>query len=541
MSSPRRSSPAPRRRRADLTVRALASVLVVLVASACANSAPPPRRDVVVGLVGEPHGVFDDDPSARFLAAAVTETLVRRDDHDELVPRLAEAVPTMENGGLRLVTDDPTAPDGRLVATFRLRDAVWQDGAPITASDVRFAWEQDSVAAPGTIARWDAERIDRVDVVDARDLRVLYKNGERWDDYALAPRVLPSHRLAGASTAQLTAYAREPVHAGPFEIAAWLPGSLTLSAFKDYVMGPPGLGRIEVHFFGTRTEALDALLRGEIDMTPSPVLEADLAKTLDRFADGTRLQAYYKPAEALGVMRFGPDLKRFGDPLVRQAIELAIDRQSIVDDVFVGRARVPRTFLVPPLWAAAEEAVPLVGPDVTRARALLAQAGFVHGQFGIEQRAGERLVTTVFVASGSAARVEVARRVAGDLAALGIAADIRERPVADLAADVNAGHFDLAIVAMDASEPRLAAEAWAGLVDPWFDLLAAAAAEAPDRNEKRALYTEMQRFWATDLPALPLYQELHVDVAPQALGAVRPTAASEPLSWNAFEWSFAAR
>jgi len=542
MSSPTRSLPGRPRRRADLTTRAaLFCALALVLLPACAAPAPPPRRDLVVGLVGEPRGVFDDDPSARFLAGAVTETLVRRDDHDELVPRLAESVPTYENGGLRLVTDDPTAPEGRLVASFRLRDATWQDGEPISASDVRFAWEQDANAPAGTLERWNADRIDRVDVLGPRDLRVLYKNGERWDDYALAPRILPRHRLSGASSAQLVAFAREPVHAGPFEIAAWLPGIVTLSAFKDYVLGPPGLGRIEVHFFASRTAALDALLRGEIDMTPSPVLEADLARTLDRFADGTRLQAYYKPAEALDVLRFGPDPKRFGDPAVRQAIELAVDRQSIVDDVFVGRARVAHSFLLAPLWAADEAVAPTVAPDRERARALLAQAGFVKGQFGIQERAGDRLTTTLFVAAGSASRSEVARRVAGDLAAIGVAADVRERSTESLAADLAAGHFDLALVWADASDPREAAEQWAGLVEPWFDVLADAAVRASDRNEKRALYGEMQRMWAIDLPALPLYQELHVDVAPQALAEVRPTAGSEPLSWNAWGWSFASR
>jgi len=255
----------------------------------------------VVGLVGEPRTVFEDDPSARFVAAAVTETLVRRDEHDELVPRLAESVPTIENGGLRVVTDDAAASDGRLVATFRLREARWQDGQPITASDVRFAWEQDELAPAGTIVRWMADRIASVEVLSARDFRVLYRNGERWDDYALAPRVLPSHRLAQATAAQRAAYAREPVHAGPFAIAAWLPGSITLSAFKDYVLGPPKLGRLEIHFFSTRAAALQALLKGDIDVAPWPVLEADLAKTLDRFADGTRLLAHYVPTEAMTV------------------------------------------------------------------------------------------------------------------------------------------------------------------------------------------------------------------------------------------------
>src|SRR5207245_1091077 len=159
------------------TAVSLALILAAL-AGACATT-PPARRDVVVGLVGEPRTVFDDDPSARFVAAAVTESLVRRDEHDELVPRLAESVPTIENG-------------------------------------------------------------------------------ERRADEALAPRGRPSHRLAQAPASRRAAYAREPVHAGPFAIAAWLPGSITLSAFKDYVLGPPKLGRLEIHFFATRAAALQA-------------------------------------------------------------------------------------------------------------------------------------------------------------------------------------------------------------------------------------------------------------------------------------------
>jgi peptide/nickel transport system substrate-binding protein len=528
------------RRRADLTRRgaiSLALLLVIGVVSACATT-PPTRRDVVVGLVGEPHTVFDDDPSARFIASAVTETLVRRDAHDELVPRLAESVPTLENGGLRVVTDNADAPDGRLVATFRLRDAKWQDGVPITATDVRFAWQQDGAATLGTFARWTADRISDVQVLGLREVRVLYRNAERWDDYALAPHVMPTHRLAQATPEQRTAYAREPVHAGAFAIAAWLPGSITLSAYPGYVLGTPKLGRLEIHFFPTRAAALQALLRGDVDIAPWPVLEADLAKTLDRFADGTHLLAHYVPTETGTLLRFGSDPKRFGDPLVRKAIELTIDRQSIVDDVFVGRARVPRTYLLPPQWAATED-VPPARPDRDRARALLTEAGFSKGEFGIVERGGERMTATLGVAAGSQARIDVARRVAGDLAAIGIAVDVRERALPDLLSEVRGGKFDLALTSEEAADPQLASDRWAGLVDPWFDALASFAAQAPDRTEKRAIYAEMERIWTVALPALPLYQELRVDVAPQSLSGIQPTPSGSALSWNAFEWSFA--
>jgi ABC-type transport system substrate-binding protein len=151
------------------------------------------------------------------------------------------------------------------------------------------------------------------------------------------------------------------------------------------------------------------------------------------------------------------------------------------------------------------------------------------------------MTVTLGVAAGSQARTDVARRVAGDLAAIGIAADVRERALPDLLNEVRGGHFDLALTSEEAADPQLASERWSGLVDPWFDALAGLAAQAPDRPEKRAIYYEMERIWTAAVPALPLYQELRVDVAPRSLAGIQPTPSGSALSWNAYEWSFALR
>ena len=496
------------------------------------------RRDVVIGIVGEPASVFADDPNARLIAAAVTEQLVRRDAHDDVVARLAAAVPTFENGGLRAVTDDPAAPDGRLVATFELRAGLrWQDGEPITADDVRFAWESDRAAPSGSDARWVAERVERVEVLDAGTVRFVYRAGERWDGYATAARVLPRHLLANASAADRARYDREPVHAGPFAVAAWLPGiGITLSAFRGYALGAPAIGRLEIRFFRDRGALLDALRRGDVDVAPSPALEPDLARTLDRFADGGAIQTFYTPSEAIEVLRFGP---RFADPALRRAVELAVDRNAIVRSLFAGRALVAKSYLVPPLWAAAEGG-PVPRPDRAAASAALAAAGFTRGTFGILERAGDRLVVMLLVGSGSPARVEAARLVAGDLAAVGIAAEVRERPAAEVAAAVAAGAFDLAVGPQPAGDPQQATAAYAGIAGPWFDTLAAAAAAGPDRSEKRPLYAELARIWSAGPAGLPLYQRLLVDVAPRDLAGIQPVPAGEPLTWNVRDWRFAA-
>src|SRR5207248_2995198 len=197
-----------------------------------------------------------------------------------------------------------------------------------------------------------------------------------------------------------------------FAVAAWLPGiGVTLSAFKGYALGPPSLGRLEIKFFPDRATLLDALRRGDVDVVPSPGLEADLAGTLDRFADGTTLQTFYKQAQSLEVLRYG---RLFADPALRHAVELTVDRHRLTSALFEGRALVPRTYLVAPGWAAADAgALPALDRD--QARALLAASGYTHGSFGILEHGAQRFAVTILIAGGSVARADAARLVAGDL------------------------------------------------------------------------------------------------------------------------------
>ncbi len=490
-----------------------------------------------MGLAGEPRSVMSDEPGARVLQAAVTETLVRRDRDGEFVARLAEEVPTFANGGLRVVIDDAT-PQGRLVATFEIRaGAKWQDGAPITTGDVRFALDEDRAAPPGSERRWMADRVERIDLLDDRSVRFVYRAGERWELYPLAPRVLPAHVLANATAEKRAAYDREPMHAGPFAVAAWIAGfGMTLSAFQSYVGGTPGLGRIEVRFYLDRGSVVDALRRGEIDIAPSPAIEADLARTLDRFADGTRLQAHYTAATAVEMLRVGRR-GALAEGRVRMALLVAIDRRGLVDGLFAGRARVPRSYLVPPHPVAIDVLDP---PRLDRdgARAMLAAAGLRPGNLGVLERDGERMSITLQVAAGSQARMDAARRVAGDLATSGIAASVLERSLADVRAAVSRGDFDLALVPEPTDDPQQASERYRGSVDAWFDVLVDAASDAREQPDKRAIYGELQRLWAQALPGIPLYQQLLVDVAPRALEGVQPSPYGDPLTWNARDWRF---
>jgi peptide/nickel transport system substrate-binding protein len=508
---------------------------LVLLVAACAPPTRPPateRGEIVIGIVGDPSSLVAEDPVARAIAALVVEPLVRRSATEDLEPRLAEAVPSVENGSAEIVDDGGVT---RLVATFRLRErARWHDGAPIEAEDVRFAFDQDRTSPEGSDARAAADRIERVDVVDRRTVRVTYRPGERWDLYALAPRALPRH-LLGDEDARAR-YAGRPVHAGAYWIFERVPGRIVLVAFRDHVIDRPAIDRIVVRTFSDRTAVLSALARGEIDVAPYPALEADLARTLDRSVDGTSLQVLYTQAQAISMLRLGPS---FSEPAIRRAIALAIDRDRIARSVFAGRVRVPASYLVPPLWAAVEGTAPR-GPDGDAARASLASAGYRRGTFGTVERDGVRLAGTILVPAGSRAMEAAARSVAADLAALGLPVDVSERPLAEILDRVRRGDFELALVPEAAEDPLIATLRYRGAVSEWFDILGDAARGAQGRSEQRALYEELQRLWSTASPAVPLYQVLKVDVAPARLDGVRPAAHGAPITWNAGEWRLAA-
>lgn len=497
----------------------------------CTAAVPPPTtpRDLVVGLVDQPDSLLGDDPRGRAVAAAVIEPLVRRTATEDLEPRLAVSVPTFANGDLTLV-EDAGAPAGRLVARFRLRDgARWHDGAPIVSEDVRFAFELDRAAPVGTEARAIADRVDRIDAIDERTVRVSYRAGERWDMYALAPRAMPRHLLEGANAAARAQYASRPIHAGAYRVADRTASAIVLEAFADHVLGRPQLARIVVRTYPSRSALIGALLAGEVDVAPSPELEADLASTLDRsFGDRVR----YTQAQAVATLRFGP---RLADPAIRTAASLTIDRERISRAVFGGRARVPASYLVAPLWAATE-GTPLPRLDRTEARAILERAGSRRGTFGIAELRGDRLVVTLIVPQGSGELAEAARGIAVDLALLGIAVDVNERPAAEVEQRVLRGDFDLALVVDQADDPVLASERYQGKVSGWYDVIADAARASGERTEKRALYAEMQRMWSEAVPALPLYQVLKVDIVPLRIEGIQPAAHSVPVTWNVGDW-----
>jgi peptide/nickel transport system substrate-binding protein/oligopeptide transport system substrate-binding protein len=172
------------------------------------------------------------------------------------------------------------------------------------------------------------------------------------------------------------AFGIAPVGTGPFKFSRWEPGkSIALVRNPDYFDGPPHLrGLLFRVFQGGNVPAMyEEFRQGRLEDSPVPTTEAVRAHR------GGDYQYVKRPMFSLRHYGFNTRMKPLDDRRVRRAITAAIDRPGILDDVFMGRY-IPARGILPPGTLAFNPAVRGSTFDPTRARALLAEAGYAGGR-----------------------------------------------------------------------------------------------------------------------------------------------------------------
>lgn len=241
-------------------------------------------------------------PGLREVEELVHAGLSIRDSRGFLQPRLAEAVPTAENGLWRLF------PDGRMETTWRIRaGARWHDGAPVTAEDLVFSARVGQDREVPQLRNTALDLVERVHAPDAQTLVVTWKQpfieadllfGNTSGAQSLPmPRHLlePTYLENKAAVPDLPYWSAGFIGAGPFKVREWLLGSyLVLEADPGFMFGRPKIDVIEIKFFGDQNALYAAVLAGVIDLPVGPrSMSAEQA---------AQLQESWKD----GVVEFGP-------------------------------------------------------------------------------------------------------------------------------------------------------------------------------------------------------------------------------------------
>lgn len=209
------------------------------------------------------------------------------------------------------------------------------------------------------------------------------------------------------------AFGDNPVGTGPFKFVEWNRNdTVRIEKFDDYwVEGEPKLDEVVFRAIPDNSGRLNALLAGEIDLADG--INPSDAATIE---GDDNLQLYERPSMNVGYLGLTNTREPFNDPLVRQAMNHAIDRQAIVDAFFEGRGEVAKNPM-PPVISGYNDNIEGYEYDPERARELLEEAGLGDG---FEMELWAMPVPRPYMPDGQ----KVAEAIQSDLAEVGITAEI---------------------------------------------------------------------------------------------------------------------
>lgn len=537
-----------------MNLRRLAALVCLAALTGCVSAAH--RRDadanrlVITGLAGEPDSLNPLLSSAADVydfSHLYLSYLVESNAKGQLIPEIAERVPTQQNGDI--------SSDGRTI-TYHLRRGVrWQDGVPLTARDIVFTARAEMNPANNVATRVGYEEVERIQAPD--DYTVVVHLRRLFSPFVatfLGPQsvgaILPAHLLAAYNDLNHVPYNQHPIGSGPFRVVEWQHGDhVTLDANPLYWRGKPAIDRIVYRVIPDPVTRLQQLRTGESDAYFD--IDPQLLPQV-RTIPGITLKL--TPIADIHMLRFNLRDSLLADVRVRRAIAQAIDRKRLLTAATHDSGIIVDGDQPSDGWAY-DANVPHVRYDPKGSARLLEAAGWREQQGGLRYRNGRALELTLAIApQGINGSPLVATVIQHDLRSVGIAVTIKTYTPAMLWQPAAAGGI------LASGRYQLAYDGWWVLGPDPDDTWNLACEQRPPRGEnydywcdrgandamhdalhtfdvkRRARdYAVVQESLVNDLPEFTLWQVRKPDAYDRDLLGVAPSMAGSTF-WNAWSW-----
>lgn len=401
---------------------------------------------------------------------------------------------------------------------FHLRHGVrFSNGQPLTARDVKYTY--DSILDPASISpkRGAMGALAAVDTPDDYTVRFVtsrpYAPAMEWALLDVVPYGTPPPQRNKAP----------PPGSGPFKVRKFVRDEWVIMDRNPYHRAEPGaIGGLAFKVVPDPTVCALELIKGNAQFTQN-----NLPPSLVNYLRGRHgLNVIQAPGTTYQYMEFNFHDPILADVRVRRAIAMAIDRDAIVASIMRSTARVATGMLAPENWAY-ERDVARYPYSPQAASELLDAAGY-------PMRSGKRFTLVYKTTQGEERRL-LAEAFAAMLAQVGVELRIRTFEWPTFYNDIQHGNFDLTSLA------------WIGINDPYhynmvfdsrmtppnglnrsgysnpeMDRLLREGEAALDPVRRKAIYSEVQKLAARDLPYISLWWQDNVAVMSRGVSGFEP-------------------
>ena len=261
--------------------------------------------------------------------------------------------------------------------TFELKlrqDVKFHNGDPFTAEDVKFTFALAISREIGTAMTQVVDSVESAEVVDDYTVRLHLK----WPDSVIDTRLgatRTAYILPGKyyqEVGGLDGYNAAPVGCGPFKVASIMQGEkIVLERFEDYYGEKPQVKTVEFIKYGEDATRMTALLNGEVDIIND--INNDL---LANFQNEPNIKTHVTPVNLYHLYIYNTKEGPTANKKLRQAMNMAIDRELLVETLWGEGAKVPPGWQVEEFGDYYIEDYEPVKYDLERAKQLVAESGY---------------------------------------------------------------------------------------------------------------------------------------------------------------------
>jgi len=408
----------------------LVMFLVLVLAFGCGQQQ---SSTLVFGRGGDSVGLdpaLETDGESFKVCDNIYETLVTfKPENTEVVPGLAESW---------------TVSKDRMTYTFQLRKGVkFHDGTDFEASDVVFSLARQFKPdhpfheVEGAYQYWNSMSMSDI-VKDVRgiDLHTVAIDLKRPNAPFLSNLAMNFCAIVSPEAVSKYGadYPRHPVGTGPFRFVRWIKDDrVTLERNDTYWGTGPAIERLIFKSIPENMARLIALRQGEIDGMDNRV--PDLVADIEAHSD---LKLLSQAGMNVGYLAMNNDRPPFDNVKVRRALNHAINKKSLVDNLYQGLA-IPAVNPIPPTLWGYHDGIEGYAYEPAVARQLLAEAGFPNG---FETTLWAMPVPRPYMPQP----LKIAQAIQADLKAVGVNAKIVSFEWGTYLDKVSRGQHDMALL-----------------------------------------------------------------------------------------------